>query len=565
MYLGIDLGTTNSLAALFRDGKIEIIPNALGHLLTPSVVSVQDDGTVLTGLAARESMSTRPHATATAFKRWMGTDRVVKLGGKSFRAEELSAFVLKSLKQDVEVYLGHPVDSAVITVPAYFNNAQRRATQHAAELAGLKVERLLNEPTAAGMAYGLQERTEHNVFLVFDLGGGTFDVSILEYFDGVMQVRASAGDTRLGGEDFVAVLETLFLQACTDLSQTEREQLLASHALWRPAEQAKRDLSDEEQVTMRFLYGERQLEHTVTRQSFEAASQGLLEKLRRPIQCALQDARLAPGELSEVILVGGATRMPMIRQTVARLFQRLPLRTINPDETIVHGAALQAALVARHAALEDVVLTDVMPYSLGVVISTDLNGRVLGDQFSPIIERNTPVPVSRVSDYCTRADNQTRILLDIRQGESPVGSENLKLGELEIEVPSLPAGQAEVNVRMSYDVSGVLVVDVENALGKKVSSVVRQAGNAMSEQDIEAALRRLEKIKIHPRHHQENLYLLERAKRLYEDALGDQRLYIQQHINAFSLALESQEERNIAVARQVIRDGLEGIDTGFVL
>jgi molecular chaperone HscC len=335
--------------------------------------------------------------------------------------------------------------------------------------------------------------------------------------------------------------------------------------LWHAAEQAKRDLSGSGQTVMRFLHGDRLLEQTITRQAFEAACQGLVDKLRRPIQRALQDARLAPGELNEIILVGGATRMPMIRQTVARLFQRLPLRTINPDETIVHGAALQAALIARHAALDDVVLTDVMPYSLGVIVSTDFNGHVLGDQFSPIIERNTAVPVSRVSSYCTRTDSQTRILLDIRQGESPVGSENLKLGELEIEVPPLPAGQAEVNVRMSYDASGVLVVDVENSEGRKVSSVVRQSGSAMSEQDMAVALSRLEKIKIHPRDQQENLYLMERAKRLYEDTLGEARPHIQQHINAFSLALESQDERTIALARDAFREGIEQVDTSFTL
>lgn len=565
MHLGIDLGTTNSLAAIYRDGKVEIIPNGLGDVLTPSVVSVQDDGSILVGLAAREALGTRPHATATAFKRWMGTDRRVKLVDRMFRAEELSALVLKSLKQDAEAYLGHAVNEAVITVPAYFNDSQRRATRHAAELAGLRAERLLNEPTAAGLAYGLQERSEHAVFLVFDLGGGTFDVSVLEYFDGVVQVRASAGDTRLGGEDFVAVLESGFVQACAELSPTEREKLLASRALWRVAEQAKRDLSVAEQTTMRFMYGNRQLEQIITRQAFETLSQGLLDKLRRPIQRALQDARLAQGELNEIILVGGATRMPMIRQAVARLFQRLPLRTINPDETIVHGAALQAALAARHAALEDIVLTDVMPYSLGVIISSDFNGRVLNDQFSPIIERNTPVPVSRVSNYCTREDNQTRIRLDIRQGESPVGSENLKLGELEIDVPPLPSGQANVDVRMSYDTSGVLVVDVQNMQGKSVSSVIRQSGNAMSEQELAAALARLDKIKTHPREQQENLYLMELAKRLYEDSLGEMRLYIQQHINAFTLALDSQEERTIAIARDAFREGLEKIDTGFRL
>lgn len=563
MHIGIDLGTTHSLIAIYRGGQVELLANALGHVLTPSAVSLAPDGSLLVGLAAREAQATRPDATATAFKRWMGTDRRQYLGNRSFRPEELSGIVLQSLKQDAEARLGAAVTDVVITVPAYFNNTQRQATLHAAELAGLKVSRLLNEPTAAGLAYGLQERKDHTVFLVFDLGGGTFDVSVLEYFDGVVQVRASAGDTRLGGEDFVTELGQLFLRAFPDLTANERDQV--ARGLWRTAEQAKRDLTDHTSARMACSMGKRRLELDITRGEFEAACQHLLERLRHPIERALHDARLEPGELNEVLLVGGATRMPMIRHLVTRLFQRLPLRTIDPDEVIARGAAIQAALVARDAALEDVVLTDVMPYSLGVIVSSEVNGRVMNDLFSPIIERNTPVPVSRVANYQTMQDNQTRIRLDIRQGESPIGSENLFLGELEIKVPPRPAGSVNVDVRMSYDISGVLVVDVKHDEGETHSLVIRQTEQGMSEVEMATALARLDKLKIHPREQQENLYLVERAKRLYGDLLGDPRGQVQQHISAFLQALDSQEERIIIQARKAFREFLDRMDAGFRL
>ena len=565
MYIGIDLGTTNSLVAVFRDGQAHLIPNAHEHFLTPSAVSVADDGTLLVGLAARERLASHPHQTAMTFKRWMGTDKLTRLGSKDYRAEELSAMVLKSLKADAEVYLGTEVTEAVVTVPAYFNDVQRRATKHAAELAGLKVERLLNEPTAAGLAYGLQERQDHSTFLVFDLGGGTFDVSVLEYFDGVVEVRSSAGDTRLGGEDFVAVLETLFLKKCENFSERDRDQIVASKALWRAAEQAKRDLTDADTVEMRLQWKDEAFTHRVSRAEFETASDELIKRLRRPIERALSDARLSPNELSEVVLVGGASRMPLVRQTVTKLFQRLPLRTINPDETIARGAAIQAALKARDAALEEVVLTDVMPYSLGVIISEFINGRRFGDRFSPIIERNTPVPVSRVQGYNTISDNQRQILFDIRQGESPIGSENMALGVLEIDVPPKPAGQVSVNVRISYDANGMLEVEVKDERQQLMAStIIQPAGASMGADDIAQALERLRALKQHPRDQQENIYLLERAKRLYEDRLGEQRQWLQRWIAQFEMALDTQDAKAVALARDEFRAALDNLDKGFV-
>jgi molecular chaperone HscC len=567
MLIGIDLGTTKSVVGVFRDGETTLIPNALGHVLTPSAVSLGDDGAMLIGLPALERAHTHPQATATAFKRWMGTDHAIRLGKRALRAEELSALVLRSLKADAEAFLGEPVTEAVITVPAYFNDVQRQATKTAGELAGLKVERLLNEPTAAGLAYGLQERPEHSIFLVFDLGGGTFDVSVLEYFEGVVEVRASAGDTRLGGEDFVRVLADWFASSAgAGLPAAAREALAQDSALWRAAEQAKRDLSERDRTTLAVRREGQGLSMDVTRAEYEHRCIELLQRLRRPLERALNDARLDPGALTEVVLVGGASRMPMIRQLVTRMFGRLPLRTIHPDETVARGAAIQAALKSRDAALDEVVLTDVMPYSLGVVIAEDIGGKRYHDRFSPIIERNTPVPVSRVQSYSTMADNQAAIELDVRQGESPIGSDNLKLGSLTVDVPPRPRGQVNVNVRFSYDINGLLEVEAQvPETGQTYRSVIQRDAQVMTEAQIRDALARLQSLKIHPRDQQENAYLMARAKRLYEDRLGHQRQDIGHALARFEAVLDSQDVQLIRQHRGPFKEFLDSIDKGFVL
>jgi molecular chaperone HscC len=309
--IGIDLGTTNSLVAVWRDGRARLIENVLGEKLTPSVVGVDDDAQILVGQAAKERLITHPDATVASFKRAMGTDRQFRLKDRSFRAEELSSFVLRALREDAEAFLGEPVDEAVISVPAYFNDAQRKATRNAGKLAGLKVDRLINEPTAAAIAYGLHEAGSESRFLVFDLGGGTFDVSALELFDGVMEVRASAGDNFLGGDDFTAALASAFLQETgveeKALSAGERSRLV------KQAELAKRRLTLERSAEIRILVGEREVSWTVERERFEYACRELVERLRRPVERALRDARLASAELDAVVLVGGATRMPIVR------------------------------------------------------------------------------------------------------------------------------------------------------------------------------------------------------------------------------------------------------------
>ncbi|SNV79678.1 molecular chaperone HscC [Haemophilus pittmaniae] len=567
LQIGIDLGTTNSLIAQFIDGETRLIPNKLGHGLTPSVVSVSEDGSILVGLAARERLATAPHMTASAFKRFMGSDKIFKLGKQQFRAEELSALVLKSLKEDAEHFLGEPIEEVVITVPAYFNAIQRQATKNAAEMAGLKVSRLLNEPTAAGLAYNLQDKPDDTNFLIFDLGGGTFDVSILDYFDGVVQVSASAGDNKLGGEDFVQVLQHYFLTQCSTLSNAQKQRIQTSSECWQVFEHAKRQLSKEKSVKIALTLDEQVHEAIISEEDFRQAAQPLIARLRQPIERALRDAKLNPASIDGIILVGGSTRMPIIRKAIAQWFQRLPLSVINPDEAIARGAAVQAALIARNQNLEEVVLTDVMPFSLGTTVGVDMpNGQRVNDRFSPIIERNMPVPISREEHYVTSQDNQTKLHFDIRQGESAISSENILLGEMFVTVPPRPRGEVGITVRFSYDINGLLEVDLTNdELDIQVNQVFQHNSHNLSEAEVQASREKLAKLKIHPRDQQENRYLLEKAKRLYENYLGEDRATISEFLAYFETELESQDEGRIHRARKKMQECLARYDTGWLL
>ncbi|WP_049255534.1 molecular chaperone HscC [Neisseria bacilliformis] len=567
LQIGIDLGTTNSLAAQFLDGETRLIPNRLGHFLTPSVVSADDAGNILVGLAARERLRTAPQSTASAFKRFMGTDKTFRVGGKTFRAEELSALVLKQLKEDAEAFLGETVTDAVITVPAYFNAIQRQATRNAAQMAGLNALRLLNEPTAAGLAYGLQERPDDTRFLIYDLGGGTFDVSVLDYFDGVVQVSASAGDNHLGGEDFVQVLRHCFLRQCKELNDDERARLADSSELWQALETAKRKLGSEMQAEIAVNVGGRMVSATVTRNEFHEAAKPLMARLRRPLERALRDAKLRPDQIDSIILVGGATRMPLIRQSIAQLFRRIANVSVNPDEAIARGAAVQAALIARDQSVDEVVLTDVMPFSLGVNSSiTADDGELIVGRFSPIIERNMPVPVSRVERYVTVRDNQDALEFEVFQGESAIARENLLLGTMKIKIPPRPAGEVHADVRFSYDINGLLDVDITNdEFDIRANQTFHHNSANLSEAEIQASLAKLAALKVHPREQQENVYLLEKAKRLYEEYLGDQRQTIGHALAQFERVLEGQDPTAIRRAQKEFGEFLEHYDGGWLL
>ena len=563
MIVGIDLGTTNSLLAAWKDGEAKLIPNALGDYLTPSVVSLSDDGTVLVGRAARDRLVTAPGRTAAAFKRFMGTDREFRLGKRSFRAEELSALVLKSLKQDAEDFLGETITEAVISVPAYFNDTQRKATRNAGELAGLKVERLINEPTAAALAYGLH-RSDEAQFLVFDLGGGTFDVSVLELFDGIMEVRASAGDNFLGGEDFV---DALVEHACSELG-VHRDKLRPGEMsqLRRAAEQAKRNLNSESSTTLEFQCRGELLSLAIDRKKYENCVQPLLARLRRPVERSMRDASLRTDDLSEVVLVGGSTRKTVVQRLVAQMFGRLPMRHINPDEVVALGAAVQAGLKMRDAALDEVVLTDVCPYTLGVETGTELpDGRVVAGRFSPIIERNSVIPASRSGIYEPLRDTQSVIELEVYQGESRNTADNLLLGKLEVHIPQGINDDKRVEVRFTYDVNGLLEVEATVLkTGRMQRLIIEQTPGAMSKKEVAKRLKALAKLKIHPRDQQENQALMGRAERLYQESLGSQRAQIGYWLDTFSGVLESQNPRDIERARAELSAALDEVETEWM-
>lgn len=557
MIIGIDLGTTNSLVSIWKDGASELVKNSLGQFMTPSVVGVSDDGHIICGQPAKERLYTHPHLTASVFKRFMGSQKTIQLGNKPFTPQELSSFVLKSLKADVEAYLGETVEEAIITVPAYFNDTQRKITKLAGELAGLKVERLINEPTSASLAYGIHQKDDVEI-LVIDLGGGTFDVSVLELFDGVMEVRASAGDSHLGGEDFSAVLMEHFISHIPD---DRREQQVKDkvHHLIAEAERAKLALSEGEHYDMTMDLGDETLTVSVDRAGFEKLAAPLLKRIQDPIKQALQDSNIRPGDLDSVLLVGGATRMPMIAKLVTKMFGRFPDRSLDPDQVVALGASIQGALKRRDKALDEIVLTDICPYTLGIEVVTSLqDGGIQEGVFCPIIERNTTVPVSREDRFFTAHDQQSRINIRIYQGESRYTRDNILLGEIEVPVTPAAAGEKSVDVRFSYDINGLLEVDAAVVGEEQLHQLlIADDTHQLSEEDIAASREKLKALKIHPRNDTENIALLYRGNRLYSQHKGQVREEIGRLLDEFNNVLASQDLRKIQKVRKQIAEQLD--------
>lgn len=562
MIVGIDLGTTNSLVAVWSEGVATLVPNSLKQSLTPSVVSMGTAGEILVGQGASERLYTHPTYTAASFKRYMGSNRQIFLGKRLFRAEELSALVLKSLKADAEAFLGERVTEAVITVPAYFSDAQRKATRAAGELAGLKVERLLNEPTAAALAYGLNQGPVERKFLVFDLGGGTFDVSILELFEGVMEVRASAGDNFLGGEDFVERLVDGFMSDVGTRSGLNLPKEGPLHARLRVlAEQAKRTLSSAEHATMTLNWEGKSFTWEISRERFERLVEPLVQRLRAPVERALRDSRLRAADLDEVLLIGGATRMPLIRKLVATMFGRLPSTHIHPDEAVALGAAVQAGLKARDVALNEVVLTDVCPYTLGTEVSRRLaDGQFEGGIYLPVIERNTVIPASRVERVWTLVDFQKIVEVNVFQGESRMVRDNIHLGKLTMPVPRKKAGEESVDIRFTYDINGLLEVEATIvSTGDRKQILIEENPGVLTKEEIATRRIELAALKIHPRDQAENQAIVARGERLFEQSLGDTRDFIGQALGRFQEILARQDLQEIAEARAQLHAVLDQI------
>ena len=566
MIIGIDLGTTNSLVALWQDGAPQIVPNALGDTLTPSCVGLSDKGEILVGTAARERLHTHPHLTAAHVKRYMGSARTIQLGNQAFRPEEISAFILRSLKADAEAHLGYPVSDAVISVPAYFNDTQRKATQVAGKLAGLTIDRLINEPTAAALAYGIKQRNDENQFLIFDLGGGTFDVSILELFEGVMEVRASAGDNFLGGEDFLDLVTRHFFATISAPSGVSSSTLSPEEkqGLRRNLEKLVHQLSVRDSATCHLHLRGRDLSYTLDEAQFSDLASPLLERIRQPIERAIRDARIRASDLSQILLAGGASRMPIVRKLVARMFGRFPACHINPDEVVALGTAVLAGLKMGDQTLDEMVMTDVCPYTMGIAISQQPTpDTTIPGFFQPILERNTIVPVSRSLDIVTVQDNQTKLAIQIFQGEARRVKDNIFLGEFEVTIPPRPAGQAGANVRFTYDANGVLEVEATtNETNTKSRIVIEKNPGTLPPEEIERRLSELSKLKLHPRDDLRNAALLARSERLYQEMLGPLRNRLSLATTHFQTILEGQDTHRIAAARSEFEHFLDTCEHG---
>ncbi len=558
MIIGIDLGTTNSLVAYYTDEGPKIIPNRLGERLTPSVVSIDENETVYVGKTAQERMRLYPESSAAVFKRDMGSDKKYNLAGKEFTAEELSSLVLRSLKEDAEEFLGEPVEEAVISVPAYFNDMRRKATKRAGELAGLKVERIISEPTAAAIAYGLYNDDKPAKNLVFDLGGGTLDVSILDYFPPILEVRAVAGDNYLGGEDFTQVIEDMFYKKNPDIAKdglTYREVALIHKA----AEQCKLELSDDGSSTMRCKVGEKEVTMELSYADYDKACEELYDRIRVPVKRALGDAKLKLTDINKIVLVGGGTRLAGVRSFVSKMFHTFPDTSINPDEAVALGAAIQAAMKERKESIKEVVLTDVCPFTLGTEVVVDLgNGFKESGHYCPIIERNTIIPASRTDRFYTIHDNQSKISIRVLQGESRLADNNLELGVLEIEVPQRKAGDESVDVTYTYDINSILEVEARViSTDKKYRKIIKGQYTEMTDEEIEERFKELAYLKVPPREQEANKLILLRAERLYEEALGIDREVLENEVRKFELALGSQDKRIIEKEREKLKEFLD--------
>ncbi len=557
MIVGIDLGTTNSLVAYYTPDGPRIIPNRLGKHLTPSVVSVDEKGNVYVGETALERMSLYPDTVASAFKRSMGSDREYQLGGKKYRPEELSSLVLRALKEDAEAYLGEKVTEAVISVPAYFDDKRRKATKRAGELAGIKVERMISEPTAAAIAYGLYEKKEDTRFLVFDLGGGTFDVSILELYQNILEVRAVAGDNYLGGEDFTKVLEKMFLnkKGISANALTAKEQV----RLYRQAEEAKRRINDEDKVEITCLIKEEPETVEITTKEYAEECEDLFSKIREPVKRSLSDAGLSLKDIDEVVLIGGATKLQIFRDFFIRLFHKFPDTSINPDEAVALGAAIQGAMKERKQAVKEMILTDVCSFTLGTEVVMEYSDGLMEDgHYCPIIDRNTVIPTSKTKRLYTVRDDQDRVTVRVLQGESRLARNNLYLGELEIKVPKAAKGEEAIDVTYTYDINSLLEVEAKVvSTGETSKLVIKGKDNTMTEDEIAKRMEELSYLKVQLRDQEENKLVLLRAERMYEESLGKQRERLEAGIRLFEDALRSEDKDKVEEARKTLYELME--------
>lgn len=554
--IGIDLGTTNSLGAVYRENRVELIPNRFGSFLTPSVVSLMEDGTIVTGEIAKERLITHPESTVASFKKEMGMDTKISLGKREFLPEELSSFVIRSILEDAEKYLGEPVEEAVISVPAYFHDKQRVATKRAGALAGIKVQRIINEPSAAALA-SYFDTEEEQLFLVFDFGGGTLDVSIIECFDTMVEILSVSGDNHLGGDDFHQIMLESFLKEHgiyrENLTSTEEAVVL------KQAELCKRALTEQETATMAAVIKGKTYQSIYDNQRLMEESESVLMRIKKVLTHALRDGNFNVHDINKVVMVGGSSKMPLIQSYIQHLFKKAPVVTMNCDEIVARGVGLVCGVKERNEYIKDYVLTDICPFTLGTSICNHADP----DQpyMSPIVERNSTLPCSKVKRFWTSYDFQTELEIDILQGEKTYAKDNLLLGKVDIRVPKKRKGEESVDIRFTYDINGILIVDITVvSSGQKITKVISET---MDEEDMRRKIEELAKLKIHPKDMSENRYVMEKLQALYEEAPLSVREQIQSFIRYFDFLLTQQNMRQIRKYRQYLEhviDQLENYD-----
>jgi len=551
--IGIDLGTTNSCVAIMEGGQATVIPNPEGNRITPSVVAFTKTGERLVGELAKRQAVTNADRTIRSIKRKMGSDYRVKIDDKEYTPQEISAMILQKLKADAEAYLGEKVTQAVITVPAYFTDSQRQATKDAGRIAGLEVLRIINEPTAAALAYGLDKGEDHTV-LVFDLGGGTFDVSILELGDGVFEVKATSGNNFLGGDDFdERIINYLVSEFKKNTGIDLSKDRVALQRLRDAAEKAKHELSGVTQTTISLPYitataeGPQHLEMTLTRAKFEELIRDLVEKTVGPVNQALSDAGLQPKDIDKVLLVGGSTRVPLVQETIRRVLGKEPHKGINPDEVVALGAAIQGGVLAGE--VKDIVLLDVTPLSLGI--------ETLGGVFTKIIERNTTIPTSKSQIFTTAADMQTSVDIHVLQGERAMAADNKTLGRFQlVGIPPAPRGVPQIEVKFDIDVNGIVHVSAKDLGTGKEQQITITASTNLTDSEIEEMVKNAEKFAEEDKKRKEEAEVRNQADSMIYQA--------EKTLNDLGDKVSSADRDRVNQAREDLRKALDGRDTAAI-
>ena len=551
--IGIDLGTTNSCVSVMEGGEATVIPNAEGHRTTPSVVAFSKTGERMVGQVAKRQAVTNPDRTISSIKREMGSDYKVEIDGKKYTPQEISAMILQKLKADAEAYLGEPVTEAVITVPAYFTDAQRQATKDAGKIAGLDVKRIINEPTAAALAYGLDKETDQKI-MVYDLGGGTFDVSVLEIGDGVIEVLATAGNNRLGGDDFDQCITNYLVQ---EFKKSEGIDLsgdrVAMQRLKEAAEKAKIELSGVTSTNINLPYitadatGPKHLDVTLTRAKFNELTAHLVEKTAGPVRQAMSDAGISASDLTKVLLVGGSSRVPAVQEMVKKLTGKEGFKGINPDECVADGAAIQGGVLGGDVA--GVVLLDVTPLSLGIV--------TLGGVFTKLIERNTTIPTKKSQVFSTAADNQTSVEVNVLQGEREMAAYNKSLGRFQLDgIAPARRGVPQIEVTFDIDANGIVNVSAKDLGTGKEQHITITSSTNMSKEDVEKAVREAEQ------------YAAEDAKRKEEIDTrnqGDQMVYqTERTLEELGDKVDAAEKAEVESKLNELKETLKGSDTAAI-